>query len=109
MITEPLDGKRGMLDLDKWDRHNGGIARCCAADCGWEGVPTYVAGEAQTWCPKCEGWSSEFGEEPNLRERPLAYDVYLPVVPKRREVIKIGRNEPCPCGSGLKWKRCHGR
>ncbi|MCE3026345.1 YecA family protein [Salinicola sp. DM10] len=22
---------------------------------------------------------------------------------------KIGRNEPCPCGSGLKYKRCHGR
>ena len=22
---------------------------------------------------------------------------------------KIGRNEPCPCGSGRKYKRCHGR
>ena len=21
---------------------------------------------------------------------------------------KIGRNEPCPCGSGLKFKHCHG-
>src|SRR5689334_1095180 len=21
---------------------------------------------------------------------------------------KIGRNEPCPCGSGRKFKRCHG-
>jgi len=21
---------------------------------------------------------------------------------------KVGRNEPCPCGSGTKWKRCHG-
>jgi len=21
---------------------------------------------------------------------------------------KIGRNEPCPCGSGLKYKYCHG-
>jgi len=21
---------------------------------------------------------------------------------------KRGRNEPCPCGSGRKWKRCHG-
>jgi uncharacterized protein len=19
-----------------------------------------------------------------------------------------GRNEPCPCGGGRKWKRCHG-
>jgi preprotein translocase subunit SecA len=22
---------------------------------------------------------------------------------------KRGRNEQCPCGSGLKWKHCHGR
>jgi hypothetical protein len=25
-----------------------------------------------------------------------------------RHVPKRSRNEPCPCGSGLKWKRCHG-
>ncbi|MBV8633452.1 MAG: SEC-C domain-containing protein, partial [Burkholderiaceae bacterium] len=22
---------------------------------------------------------------------------------------KIGRNDPCPCGSGLKYKHCHGK
>lgn len=22
---------------------------------------------------------------------------------------KIGRNDPCPCGSGKKWKKCHGQ
>ncbi|MCR5774640.1 MAG: SEC-C domain-containing protein [Lachnospiraceae bacterium] len=26
-----------------------------------------------------------------------------------REGRKIGRNEPCPCGSGKKYKNCHGR
>jgi preprotein translocase subunit SecA len=26
----------------------------------------------------------------------------------RREGKKIGRNEPCPCGSGKKYKKCHG-
>ncbi len=26
-----------------------------------------------------------------------------------REGRKIGRNEPCPCGSGKKFKQCHGR
>ena len=25
------------------------------------------------------------------------------------EVPKVGRNEPCPCGSGKKYKMCHGR
>jgi preprotein translocase subunit SecA len=28
--------------------------------------------------------------------------------PVRREGRKIGRNEPCPCGSGKKYKRCCG-
>ena len=24
-------------------------------------------------------------------------------------VARAGRNDPCPCGSGLKTKRCHGQ
>ena len=27
----------------------------------------------------------------------------------RREAEKVGRNDPCPCGSGKKYKRCHGK
>jgi preprotein translocase subunit SecA len=30
------------------------------------------------------------------------------VQPVRREGPKIGRNDPCPCGSGQKFKKCHG-
>jgi preprotein translocase subunit SecA len=30
------------------------------------------------------------------------------VQPVRREGPKIGRNDPCPCGSGMKFKKCHG-
>ncbi len=26
----------------------------------------------------------------------------------RRKVPKVGRNDPCPCGSGKKYKKCHG-
>ena len=29
--------------------------------------------------------------------------------PYVRDKPKIGRNEPCPCGSGKKYKQCHGR
>ena len=29
--------------------------------------------------------------------------------PKRRKEAKIGRNDPCPCGSGKKYKQCCGR
>ncbi|EOB4971684.1 preprotein translocase subunit SecA [Vibrio fluvialis] len=33
-------------------------------------------------------------------------DDHQPVV---REERKVGRNEPCPCGSGKKYKQCHGK
>ncbi|MGB1109994.1 MAG: preprotein translocase subunit SecA [Gammaproteobacteria bacterium] len=29
--------------------------------------------------------------------------------PYRREGDKVGRNDPCPCGSGKKYKHCHGK
>ena len=31
---------------------------------------------------------------------------------KQKPIInrdKVGRNDPCPCGSGLKYKKCHGK
>jgi preprotein translocase subunit SecA len=33
----------------------------------------------------------------------------VPKQPAMREAPKIGRNEPCPCGSGKKYKHCHGQ
>jgi hypothetical protein len=27
----------------------------------------------------------------------------------KREEPKVGRNDPCPCGSGKKYKKCHGQ
>jgi hypothetical protein len=29
--------------------------------------------------------------------------------PAPRHIRKIGRNDPCPCGSGKKYKECHER
>jgi preprotein translocase subunit SecA len=28
---------------------------------------------------------------------------------QRRVYNKVGRNDPCPCGSGKKYKHCHGK
>ena len=35
----------------------------------------------------------------------------LPVVEQRvlDEAHQVGRNDPCPCGSGKKFKHCHGQ
>jgi preprotein translocase subunit SecA len=38
------------------------------------------------------------GEEPNQRPKS-----------PRKTASKVGRNEPCPCGSGKKYKKCHGQ
>jgi preprotein translocase subunit SecA len=32
-----------------------------------------------------------------------------PIEPVRRDHPKVGRNDPCPCGSGKKYKKCHGK
>ncbi len=39
-------------------------------------------------------------DDENLRKQPQE--------PRRIITKKIGRNEPCPCGSGKKYKQCHG-
>ncbi len=36
-------------------------------------------------------------------------DVATAVAAAIAQVPKVGRNEPCPCGSGKKYKHCHGR
>ncbi|RFC46816.1 MAG: preprotein translocase subunit SecA [Verrucomicrobia bacterium] len=39
---------------------------------------------------------------------PAEPEIQLPKVTVRREAPKVGRNDPCPCGSGKKYKNCHG-
>jgi preprotein translocase subunit SecA len=39
---------------------------------------------------------------------PEAQEEKVPQTPIKAEV-KVGRNEPCPCGSGKKFKNCHGK
>jgi preprotein translocase subunit SecA len=36
-------------------------------------------------------------------------EVKLELAPVRRGMPKVGRNDPCPCGSGKKYKNCCGR
>jgi preprotein translocase subunit SecA len=36
-------------------------------------------------------------------------EIQLPKVTIRREAPKVGRNDPCPCGSGKKYKQCCGK
>jgi len=52
--------------------------------------------EVSTFVKEADGWKFAdgelVGEKPTVREEP-----------------KVGRNDPCPCGSGKKYKKCCGR
>jgi len=54
-----------------------------------------------------EARGSEFGiyiiDDPEIEYRNASGAPGLLAIPK------VGRNQPCPCGSGKKYKRCHGR
>ncbi len=47
--------------------------------------------------------------EPAAKVTGTNKDAGTPVAPKRREEQKIYPNDPCPCGSGKKYKQCCGR
>ncbi|WP_336516966.1 preprotein translocase subunit SecA [Pollutibacter soli] len=51
------------------------------------------------------------GGEPEMMEGGQEY--HDPSVPVKQEPVKVGpkvgRNDPCPCGSGKKFKNCHGK
>jgi preprotein translocase subunit SecA len=53
----------------------------------------------------------EFGGFADQAEQPLpgADEDDAAHQPFVRSDRKVGRNEPCPCGSGKKYKQCHGR
>ncbi|HTE16322.1 MAG TPA: SEC-C metal-binding domain-containing protein [Burkholderiales bacterium] len=46
---------------------------------------------------------------PILSRRPPPAPVNQKSQPVAQEMPKVGRNEACPCGSGKKFKHCHGR
>jgi preprotein translocase subunit SecA len=52
-----------------------------------------------------DGAQAQPGAGPSRRPPPR---VMAAPQPQRREGPKIGRNDPCPCGSGQKFKKCHG-
>ncbi len=52
---------------------------------------------------------SGFGDAPEEQEEPGEAPEDEEHKPFVRPDRKVGRNEPCPCGSGKKFKQCHGK
>ncbi len=53
--------------------------------------------ELATAAAPTSGGEAQAGEADNRVVKPIV-----------REAPKVGRNDPCPCGSGRKYKKCHG-
>ncbi|MDR2457611.1 MAG: preprotein translocase subunit SecA [Clostridiales Family XIII bacterium] len=61
---------------------------------------------------KAEDFDDDILEPININKRAETkenYDEEVKAVPYKRIEKKVGRNDPCPCGSGKKYKNCHGK
>ena len=56
--------------------------------------------------PDAEGLAASHAQQERAANTPVAAPSKPATV--RRVEPKVGRNDPCPCGSGKKYKRCHG-
>ena len=50
----------------------------------------------------CHEMDKKSDDDSDVEEYPEEMEIQMPV----RNENKIGRNAPCPCGSGKKYKRC---
>ena len=55
------------------------------------------------------GWKYKIGLESDKPEDITDLEILLNPPKTRITEKKVGRNEPCPCGSGKKYKKCCGK
>ena len=57
--------------------------------------------------PEAAGLATSHAQQEKAANTPVASPDARPTTVRRNQP-KVGRNDPCPCGSGKKYKRCHG-
>jgi preprotein translocase subunit SecA len=57
--------------------------------------------------PDAEGLASSHAQQERAANTPVSAPDAKPTTVRRTQP-KVGRNDPCPCGSGKKYKKCHG-
>ena len=68
-----------------------------------------ISGDAAPVGPEAAAAAAAGGVPPGGGFAPGPTAAPEPIAPVVREGRKVGRNEPCPCGSGKKYKHCHGQ
>ena len=84
-------------DIEADIRRSPAECRAAMRDAG-RGLIDDIAHEAALW--------PAFHHQPPLELPPIPLGAIRE--PIKREAAKVGRNDPCPCGSGRKYKKCHG-
>ena len=82
---------------------------CTVAEIDWWACFREQAGDAD-WLDEDDEFDDLDGDREThpLRTDPGYLDAFETDQPFVRETPKVGRNEPCPCGSGKKFKKCCG-
>lgn len=76
----------------------------------WFGVCIHPAGAKLRFGINLDyRWERSSSMEARTRRLPRPSKSGIISAADRKKMQKIGRNDPCPCGSGLKYKKCHGR
>ena len=88
-----------------------GLFRSASNLSSFENMLSILARSARTQGPETPVPPSRPPQAPDAAPppgRPAEPEMQLPKVTIRRDTPKVGRNDPCPCGSGKKYKHCHG-
>ncbi len=93
-------------ELPKRSPHGDGVLELCEFDLSSEEDVEELC-DIYLGRPRRRGLGL-FGRKKKQSRRGSA-DWPAPPMPHRRETVSVGRNHPCPCGSGRKYKKCCGR
>ncbi|MDZ7752465.1 MAG: SEC-C metal-binding domain-containing protein [Gammaproteobacteria bacterium] len=73
----------------------------------------FARGDITEWTDVDDSWDDFYDDFGLGDARPLAHNLAVElfarlatVEPQTRKTPKVGRNDPCPCGSGRKYKKC---
>jgi hypothetical protein len=70
----------------------------------WFGICVHPSDESLRF-----GLKLDYEWEPNARLDKMTRDMRAHPTESAGKTRKVGRNDPCPCNSGLKYKKCHGK
>ncbi len=121
-VTEEIDFLLESLHPDHRQEHDAEAVRTWAAESDWHGLQIL---DTEAGGPEDDTGRVEFACEYTFQDEDHVHhevghfarhqgrwyfvegDAVRPQ-PFRREEPKVGRNDPCPCGSGKKFKKCCG-